>query len=665
MGNLSKIKRKRMLEFLNKLREEHGDDDTIIAINEIESALTNQKYGLVWEEHVERVDDEIRTKVPVFKEVAEKEIISDQALTYNFLLEGDNLHSLYLLEKTHRGKVDVIYIDPPYNRGRNDFIYNDDYVDQEDNFKHSKWLSFMSKRLSIAYKLLHSDGVIFISIDDNEMSQLKMLCDSIFGDTNCIGVIIQNKLNSKNDTLNIQKNHEYILVYRKQCNYINTKVKPTLLNSAFTVKRILQDGEEFYYLNDPITTRGEGGVLNARQNLGYTVYYNPVTKDKLAVCDYDVELAKTSNDMEELYTDDKDLISQGYIPIRPPRVRGKLGAWTWSLDKFNKDKHEIVITENRRSKSYSVRKRTFVDKSEVYSDNGKLSYNLYRKGNSKSIIEYSTNDGTTELNNVLGESGAFNNPKNLDMIKYLLRLFPKRDALVLDFFAGSGTTGQAVIELNKDDGGERRFILCTNNQNNIAENVTYKRVSNVINGYEYQGKKESPLFERNLNIEDLNDMETILRDVNEIEERSQGRFSNIIKEFKDGVFKLIGEDIVEEKVEGIAANLKYYTTDYIEKFSNNEDYDITGKLLQHMIEMIQLEHAIKIDNNEYIILLTDEDADNVEQHQDVLDKCKAIYIASQVLLTRSQEALFDNLGIELIPIPEYYFNNELREVGEL
>ncbi|PIC71003.1 DNA methyltransferase [Sporosarcina sp. P17b] len=199
MENLSKIKREHMLEFLNKLRDEHGDDDTIIAINEIESALTSKKYGLVWEEHIERVDEKIKTNVPVFTEVEEKEILADPSLSYNFLLEGDNLHSLYLLEKTHKGKVDVIYIDPPYNRGKDDFIYNDNYVDEEDNFKHSKWLSFMSKRLGIAYKLLNSDGVIFISIDDNEMSQLKMLCDSIFGDANCIGVIIQNKLNSKNE----------------------------------------------------------------------------------------------------------------------------------------------------------------------------------------------------------------------------------------------------------------------------------------------------------------------------------------------------------------------------------------------------------------------------------------------------------------------------------
>ncbi|MFX3622911.1 MAG: site-specific DNA-methyltransferase [Ectobacillus sp.] len=665
MGNISKKKREQLLEFLNKLREEHEDDEVLFSINKIESELTSIKYGLVWEEHEERVDKEIETKVPVFTEIKEREISSNGSLPYNFLLEGDNLHSLYLLEKTHKNKIDVIYIDPPYNRGKDDFIYDDNYVDEEDTFKHSKWLSFMSKRLNIAYKLLNSEGVIFISIDDNEMAQLKMLCDSIFGESNCIGVIIQNKMNSKNDALNIQKNHEYILVYRKQANYIDNTEKPTLISDSYKVKKIYQEGEKYYYLNDPITTRGEGGVLNARPNLGYTVYFNPETNDKIAVCDYDVELAKVSNDEKAIYKDDKNLISKGYIPIRPPRVRGKLGAWTWELDKFNRDKHLIVITENKRTKSYSVKKRTFVDKNEVYSKDGKLYYNFYGRGNSKSIIEFSTNDGTKELNRVLGEKGKFNNPKNLEMIKYLIRLFPKRDALVLDFFAGSGTTGQAVLELNKSDGGNRRFILCTNNQNNICEEVTYKRLTNVIEGYKFQGNKETVLYEKSLDIDDLYNMESIIETVDQIEERSRQNFTRIIKKLEGNVLKIVGQDTVEEKVEGIPANLKYYKTDYIEKFDQNENYNIREELLKHIVEMVQLEHGVKIDNKEYIIILSDNEVDKLEHEKEKLKKCKTIYLSSQVLLTKKQEKLFDDFDIDLVNIPDYYFEYELREVGEI
>jgi DNA methylase. len=159
MPNLSQFKRQRMLEFLNKIREEHSDDVSLIAINEIETELTEKKYGLVWEEHEERVDIEMLTKVPVFSEVVDKEIITDDSLPYNFLLEGDNLHSLRLLEKTHKGKIDLIYIDPPYNTKEKDFIYDDKRIDLLDGYRHSKWLSFMEKRLRLAHKLLKENGL--------------------------------------------------------------------------------------------------------------------------------------------------------------------------------------------------------------------------------------------------------------------------------------------------------------------------------------------------------------------------------------------------------------------------------------------------------------------------------------------------------------------------
>lgn len=169
MANLSQIKREKMLKFLETLKEQHSDDESLIAINQIENELTSKKYGLVWEEHEEEVDVKMRTHIPVFTEVKEKEIVGDpKSEQCNFLLEGDNLHSLKLLEKTHKGKIDVIYIDPPYNTGGKDFIYDDTYVNSEDLFRHSKWISFMDERLRYASKLLKREGVIFISIDDNE-----------------------------------------------------------------------------------------------------------------------------------------------------------------------------------------------------------------------------------------------------------------------------------------------------------------------------------------------------------------------------------------------------------------------------------------------------------------------------------------------------------------
>lgn len=217
MQNLSQQKRQRMLDFLEQIKSSSDDEKTVIAINEIENELVEKKYGLVWEKHIEQVDEDIKTNVPVFTEVEDRAILSGVDDSCNFLLEGDNLHSLKLLEKTHAGKIDCIYIDPPYNRGKNDFIYDDNYVNSDDAFKHSKWLSFMYERLLIAKRLLNKAGAIFISIDDNEQSPLKLLCDDVFGVENFLGIIIQNKQNSKNDSTDIQKNHEYIISYRKQC----------------------------------------------------------------------------------------------------------------------------------------------------------------------------------------------------------------------------------------------------------------------------------------------------------------------------------------------------------------------------------------------------------------------------------------------------------------
>lgn len=595
MANLSQIKRQRMLEFLSKIKEEHNDDETLIAIGEIENELNSKKYGLVWEKHEEQVDMMMQDNIPVFSEVKEKEITSTDDNSYNFLLEGDNLHSLKLLEKTHTGKIDIIYIDPPYNTKNKDFIYDDNMIGEDDGYRHSKWLSFMSERLEIARSLLSKYGVIFISIDDNEQAQLKLLCDDIFGNDNFLGTIIQNKQNAKNDTIDIQKNHEYILCYRRKANYTdNKKIKPTLVLKSEKLRPAYLESEKFYIINDSITTRGEGGTLNARPNLGYTVYYNPKTNDVIAIDDYDIELAKKSNTESDVYRHDDEMISNGYIPIIPPKVRGKLGCWTWSMSKFNNEKNNIVITGKKDK--YQVKKRTFVDKESIELINEKYFYRTTTESNSRSIIDFSTNEGTNTLSAVMGKSGIFNNPKNMEMIKYLLSLSPFKNGIILDFFAGSGTTGQAALELNKEDGGNRKFILCTNNENNICEDVTYERIKRVINGY--------------------------------------------------------------AEVEGISANLKYFKTDFISKDAD----DVTEELLSHIKEMVELENGITLDNKKHLIVLSDEEADRLEKDWDNYDEVKGIYVSRNVLFTTSQNALFSNVEIHVIP--NYYFEYELKEVGE-
>lgn len=183
MGNLSKIKRDNLVSKIESLKLKYNEDEeTRHLLNEIINELTEKKYGIIWEEHEEKVDIEMVNSIPVFTEDKSRELFLDSKDKYNFIIEGDNLHSLYLLDKTHHERIDVIYIDPPYNTRNNDFKYDDNFIDKEDNYRHSKWLSFMKNRLSIARKLLAETGVIFISIDDYEYPELKMLCDEIFGD---------------------------------------------------------------------------------------------------------------------------------------------------------------------------------------------------------------------------------------------------------------------------------------------------------------------------------------------------------------------------------------------------------------------------------------------------------------------------------------------------
>lgn len=490
IGNVSKQNRDSLLSKIKEIRtyisaapQDENTGNLLTYLSEIEKDVNGKKYGLIFEEHREEIDEVLATHTPVLSE--EKDLLIDNGGNMNFLVEGDNLASLKLLEKTHKGKIDLIYIDPPYNRGKNDFRYNDKYINAEDTFKHSKWLSFMEKRLTVAKKLLNNNGVIFIHIDDNEQHALKLLCDEVFNPTNFMGVIIQNKLNSKNDSADIQKNHEYILAYRKMIQ-LNAEGKPTKLLSRIErkEKEVFKCDSGFYFINDFITTRGEGGVLVNRANLGYTVYYNPDTGDFFPEKDYDFEKALISDDEDFVYTTNDIHIKSGYVPIRPPKVRGKLGVWTWEMNKIIRDAQNVEIVKVR-NRGYSIKSRTFVPEQDVRKKGDKFFYSGTFESNVKSIVEFSTNDGTTSLEEDIGKTGTFENPKNLDMMMYLINLLNRESPLVLDFFAGSGTTGRAILELNKLKLLDASFILCTNNENNICRDVTYERIKRVIDKENY------------------------------------------------------------------------------------------------------------------------------------------------------------------------------------
>jgi adenine-specific DNA-methyltransferase len=209
------MKLEKQSEYVRKIRELE---------EELNHLKASKKYGIVFEEKREDFEERARNALPVLKEVENMRIGSDAEGPTNIVIEGDNYHALSCLRYTHKGKVDVIYIDPPYNTGNKDFIYNDRYVDKEDTYRHSKWLSFMKKRLVLAQELLSESGVIFMSIDDNEQAQLKMLCDEVFGEGNFLTIISWQNLDTvKNDAKYFSSNHEYILCYAKNLPFFKIK----------------------------------------------------------------------------------------------------------------------------------------------------------------------------------------------------------------------------------------------------------------------------------------------------------------------------------------------------------------------------------------------------------------------------------------------------------
>ena len=553
MANLSQQKRERMLTFLNKVKEEHKDDDeTLVALDEIENELNSKKYGLVWEKHEEQVDVMMQDNIPVFSEVHEREIKAKDENSYNFLLEGDNLHSLKLLEKTHAGKIDVIYIDPPYNTESKEFIYDDYRIGEDDAYRHSKWLSFMNERLRIAKRLLSDDGVIFISIDDNEIAQLKLLCDEIFDTKNFLGNITWIKktkpINSGNTRLQLQSAVEYVLVYKNDS---------SVQNYSFKLR-----------------------VKESRSYTYKTQYGNARLKDIL-----DSDLGRKN----------RDTMKFPILGIFPP------AGQRWKIGKQEAERlllrHRIVV-ENKRIKVL------------VYpEDEDTNKYSPFWSHYSKDIG--TAESAKAEMKNIIGSSKQqFETVKPEKLINDFLfhACGNNKNAIILDFFAGSGTTAHAVLELNKEDGGNRKFILCTNNENNICEDVTYERIKRVIHGYSY------------------------------------------VKEKKNG------NELVN--VEGIPANLKYFKTDFISKDAD----DVSEELLSHIKEMVELENGITLDNKHYLIVLTDEQADELVKNWSRYEDVRAIYVSRDVLLTSEQQACF--AGAEIHVIPDYYFEYELKEAGE-
>lgn len=397
-----------------------------------------KRYGLVWEEHSEDVEEQLREKLPVLKEVCERRILSDDAESPNhILIEGDNLHALIALTYTHEGKVDVIYIDPPYNTGNKDFIYNDSFVDAEDGFRHSKWLSFMEKRLKIAKKILKDDGSVFISIDEHELYDLKILCDEIFGERNFIGQWNWYKSATPPAlSLKIKRNLEYIVGYEKNRSSIK-----------------YQGVQKTSSSNDPITK-----PQNTLKELCFPPLSLNIKSKQTHICPGVYGTSKFPNELlDDLYVENGKNRNMVRFRNRFIWLQSTLDEEIKKGTKFDLSK-QLVISYKRSAYNPEV-PPNYID---------------------ENVNVDTTEEAGKQLVSILGED-KFDYPKPISLIKYLLNF--RQSSLILDFFAGSGTTLHATMQLNEEDGGKRQCILVTNNENNICEEVTYERNKRVIEGY--------------------------------------------------------------------------------------------------------------------------------------------------------------------------------------
>lgn len=552
--------------------KEHNEKALLKKISELEAELKKikkqKKYGLVWEDKPEQIVEDCKRNVPILrlkeKKGIDSVIITDESKDENILIEGDNYHTLSVLNYTHKGKIDVIYIDPPYNTGARDWKYNNDYVDINDQWRHSKWISFMNNRLWLAKNLLSKDGVLIIAIDHNEQEPLGILLQEIFADKEIDPiVIIHNPAGVQGK--NFSYTHEFAyFVYPKNGKYIG---------------EVSRDKELVSPLRD-------WGGTSARK-LAKTCFYPIIVKDGEIIGFGDV----CAEDFHPKSANIKQ--KDGSIFVYPIDDHGVERKWVYSKSSAEKNLHQLFVKERdgefviiRRKDSFTY--RTVWDDKKYYA-------NIF---------------GSKTLNNIIPTKFSF--PKSIYTVEDCIKavVHNKDKAIILDFFAGSGTTGHAVLELNKQDNGNRKFILCTNNENNICEEITYERIKRVITGY---------------------------------------------------------KSIKGDKVEGLGGNLRYYKTDLvdIEKLQHTPD-QAKVKLTYQAGEMIGLrENTLnEVEKNDWwqifeghgktSAIYFKEDKEKLQDLVDILEKKKqsaVLYIFSWGKNEYKSEYSSVNIRVEDIPEP--------------
>ena len=421
------------------------------------------------------------------------------SLNGNLIIEGDNLIALKSLLPTHAGKIKCIYIDPPYNTGNEGWIYNDNLTqplfktwfgqtvgkEGEDACRHDKWCCMMYPRLQLLKELLRDDGAIFVSIDDNEVHHLRMLMDEVFGEENFAAVFsVINNLKGHNDKANVATCHEHLVVYSRNASFLANGLPLTAeQKEQFNLKD--EKGQK-YDLRD-LRKRGRPDRREDRPNMWFPIFYNPVNE---------------SFALERKGKDD--------IEITPKRGDGSDGRWRWGKERVSNNLGILHAKFTSRSEKWDISHRVYmhqVSTTHILGDDDldeDEETPEERTSKAKSIImggEFSTDVARRTVKQILGQD-IFEYPKPVDLIRRIVQFAGDRDSIILDSFAGSGTTAHAVLELNKEDGGNRKFILVQqpfdtkeneNDKFNICAKITRERVLRVSKGYSYKtqaGKTE-------------------------------------------------------------------------------------------------------------------------------------------------------------------------------
>lgn len=637
------LKEIELLQEIDKLQKQLE-----IANNRVKTA----NYGIVWMDVPEAFENETENQLPVLVEIKEKEILTKDSKPTHILIEGDNYHSLTCLNYTHKEKIDLIYIDPPYNTGSDGFRYKDKRVlekfpdgtdvPKDHPLRHSYWLSFMSKRLELAHNLLKDGGVIFISINEEEYSQLKLLCDKIFLPSNYLAsftVKVRHEDRILKGDKDFHETTEQLLMFRKSSKYKTIK----RLQDNTSISEYVYEVEE---LNEnPKEIKMGNKTVQVFEPNEYKIVKKEPSVERLKKINIRGSI-KEGNSSGRFYMAHLDPLKENLKVL-------------YKVPDMGNDK---------------IPYRYFLSPTSTTKLNGDYFQGIpMNKSDIKEVPYPNFLDFEESFNNVGYEGGiSFRNGKKpVDFIKFIFNIgCLNKNAIILDFFAGSGSTGQAVMEQNSIDGGNRQVILCTNNESNIADEVTYPRIKNVIQGYKQTKNQKEILFELPLNVNSLKNNTSILEAIEKYtSEDFKNRYDEIKQEVRKDKLLISGIIKKESEVKGFGNSLKYYKTDFVGQnnilSATDEDKSSLAFKAGYLLALAE-NTLLEIEQTNYFQIFGDENKvtavyfkEELTEMESFIEKIEKIKIPVSLYLfswgNRSEfETMFEHIGnvtVKTIPQP--------------